>query len=163
MKTLRVVALLTFVWAMFAGVSATAQSVSSPTPLHRVQKIYLDELGNTAEAERFQLLLEDKLIAKGFTIVQKAADADAILSGALSVSASTVYGGTSDVGVTIQLKSLNGDRLWSGNFAGDIYALNPVKFFKFTDIVNYRATEAARKLRSDWLKSAKAAGVKVRG
>jgi hypothetical protein len=162
MKTLRVVALLTFVWALFAGVSATAQSVTGPTSLYRVQKIYLEELGTSAEAARFRLLLEEKLVDKGFTIVQRAEDADAVLSGALSVSASRVYGGTSDVGVTVQLKSRAGDRLWSGNFAGQIITINPVAYFKFKDIVEHRASETAKKLRNDWLKSAKADGVKVR-
>ena len=162
MKTMRVVALITFVWAMFGTIAATAGPVSDATHLHLVQKIYLEELGTSAEAARFRLLLEEKLADKGFTVVQRVEDADAVMSGALSVSASRVYGGTSDVGVTIQLKSRAGERLWSGNFAGQIITINPVAYFKFKDIVAHRANEAAKKLRNDWLKSAKAAGVKVR-
>ena len=162
MKTLRVALLITCVWALFTAVSATARPSTSQTPLYRVQKIYLEELGTSPEAVRFGLLLESKLIDKGFTVVRKVEDADAVLSGALSVSAPGFYG-TSDVGVTVELKSLAGDRLWSGNFAGQIYSLNPVAHLKFKDILDYRASELARKLRSDRLKSAKAAGVKVGG
>lgn len=162
MKTLRVVRLFTFVLALFGAIPLTAQSGTDVMPLHRVQKIYLEDVGTSAEAARFRLLLEDKLINKGFTIVQRPGDADAVLSGALSVSAG-IYRGPSDIGVTLQLKSLAGDRLWSGNFAGQINTLNPVTYIKFKDMVEHRASDAAKKLRNDWLKSAKAAGIKVRG
>jgi hypothetical protein len=120
-------------------------------------------LGTSPEAVRFRLLLEDKLVEKGFTVVRKVEDADAVLSGAVSVSAPEFYGGTSDIGVTVELNSLAGDRLWSGNFAGRITTLNPVAHLKFKDIIDHRASELARKLRSDRLKSAKAARVKVGG
>ena len=163
MQTLKVAALFLALWLIPASISANPYPQAKQTSLHLVQKLYLAELGTSAEAARFRLLLEDRLSEKGFTIVDKPEKADAVLSGALSVSSAGVYGGTSDIGVTVQLKSLAGERLWSGNFAGRIIILRPVASFKFKDVVDYRAKELAKKLRSDWEKSARAAGVKVGG
>ena len=162
MRTLKVAALL-FCLSLIPSVTLASpyQQANQPS-LHHVQKLYLEEVGASAEAARFRLLLEDKLSERGFTIVDKPEKADAILSGALSVSSADTYGGTSDIGVTVQLKTPAGGRLWSGNFAGEIFSLGLITSLKFKDIVEYRAKELAKKLRSDWEKSARAAGVKVR-
>jgi hypothetical protein len=92
--------------------------------------------------------------------VSKPEDADAVLSGALSVSSPSIYGGTSGIGVTVQLRSSTGELLWSGNFAGQIYA-GLISSLKFRDVVEYRAKELAKKLSSDREKSAKVAGIKI--
>ena len=161
MRTLTVAALFLGLWLIPSSISACPYPQAKQVTLHLVKKLYLEEVGTSAEAARFRLLLEDKLSEKGFTVVDKPEQADAILSGALSVSPAGLYGGTSDVGVTVQLKSAAGERLWGGNFAGQIIILGPVASFKFKDVVEYRAKELAKKLRSDWEKSARAAGVKV--
>ena len=162
MRTLKIAAALFLgLWLVPASMFAAPDPQAKQTALHQVKKLYLEELGTSAEAARFRLLLADKLSEKGFTVVDKPEQADAILSGALSVSPPGLYGGASDVGVTVQLKSATGERLWSGNFAGQIIILGPVASFKFKDAVEYRAKELAKKLRSDWEKSAKVAGVKV--
>jgi hypothetical protein len=161
MRTLKVAALVLALWLIPSGTPATPYLQAKQTSLHLAQKLYLEELGTSAEAARFRLLLENKLSEKGFTIVDKPEKADAILSGALSVSPGGIYGGISDIGVTVQLKSPAGERLWDGNFAGQIIILRPIASFKFKDVVEYRAKELAKKLRSDWEKSARAAGVKV--
>jgi hypothetical protein len=83
------------------------------------------------------------------------------LSGATSVSPSGFYGGPADISVTARLVSADGSRLWSANTGGQIYILNPVNSFKFKEPVDYRAKELAKKLRGDWERSAKAAGLKV--
>lgn len=161
MRKLKVAALFLGLWLIPSSTLANPYPQTKQTSLHQVQKLYLEEVGTSAEAARFRLLLEDKLSEKGFTIVDKPEKADAILSGALSVSPAGLYGGTSDVGVTVQLKSPAGERLWSGNFAGQVITLGVISSLKFKDIVEYRAKELAKKLRGDWEKSARAAGVKI--
>jgi hypothetical protein len=161
MRTLKIAALLLGLTVISASAATLPQG--RPTSLYRVQKLYIDDMGSQPEAARFRILIEDKLLEKGFTVVDKSEDADAILSGAVSVTPVGIYGGTTDVGVTVQLKSPSAERLWSGNFAGRIIILNPVTSLRFKDIVEYRATELARKLRSDWEKSAKIAGIKIGG
>jgi hypothetical protein len=163
MRTLKVAALFLALWLIPSSALAIPYPQARQTFLHLVQKLYLEKLGTSAEAARFRLLLEDKLTEKGFIVVDKPEKADAILSGALSVSSAGIYGGTSDIGVTVQLKSTAGERLWSGNFAGRIIIMGPIASLKFKDIVDYRAKELAKKLRNDWEKSARAAGVKVSG
>ncbi|MDQ3818391.1 MAG: hypothetical protein M3362_12050 [Acidobacteriota bacterium] len=162
MRTLKVAALLFILCLLPSGVLANPDQQPNQTSLHKVQKIYLEELGTTQEAARFHLLLEEKLTERGFTVVDKPEKADATLSGALSVSPAGIYGGTSDIGVTVQLKTPSGERLWSGNFAGQTY-LGVIASLKRKDqdVVEYRAHDLAKKLRADWEKSAKAAGVKV--
>ena len=161
MRTLKVAAFCCALWLLPAGLNASASPQANPTALHHVQKIYLEEVGTTDEAARFRLLLEEKLSERGFNVVDNPDKADAILSGALSVSPAGIHGGASDVGVTVQLKSGAGQRLWGGNFAGRVFILNPVSSLRFKDIVEYRAKELAKKLRADWEKSARQAGARV--
>lgn len=163
MRTLKVTVLFLGLLLISSIISANPYPQAKQTALHLMKKLYLEELGTSAEAARFRLLLEDKLLERGFTVVDKPEQADAILSGALSVSLAGIYGGGSDVGVTAQLKTPGGARLWSGNFAGQIIILGPIASLKFKDVVEYRAKELAKKLRSEWEKSARAAGVKVSG
>src|SRR5215212_7435408 len=144
MRTLKVAALFFALWLIPSGTLANTYSQAKPTSLHLVHKIYLEELGSSSEAARFRLLLEDKLSERGFVVVDKPEQAYAVLSGALSVSSAGIYGGASDIGVTVQLKSPDGERLWSGNFAGRIFILGPIESFKFKDVVEYRAKELVK-------------------
>ena len=160
MRTMKVAALCCALLLLPAALNASASPQAKQTTLHEVQKIYLEEVGTSPEAARFRLLLEEKLTEKGFTVVAEPTRADAILSGALSVSPHGIYRGSSDVGVTVQLKSQAGQRLWIGNFAGRVFILNPVSSLRFKDIVEYRAKELAKRLRADWEKSARQAGVR---
>ena len=142
------------------SVSAKTHSQGRPMALHLVQKIYVEDMGTSPEAARFRLLLEDQLSENGFVVVAKREEADAILSGVTSVSQSGFYGGPADISVTARLVSSDGDRLWSTNIGGQIYILNPVKSLKFTEPVEYRAQELAKKLRHAREQSAKTAGIK---
>jgi hypothetical protein len=160
MRALTFVALLLVLWLTQPSALAKTYPQTRPT-LHHVQKIYVEDLGTSDEAARFRLLLEDQLSGKGFTVVDKPEKADAILGGALSVVQSGIYGGPADVGITVRLNSPDGVRLWSANIGGRIIILNPVKSLKFKEPFEYRAKELAKKLRGDWEKSARAAGVKV--
>jgi hypothetical protein len=161
MRTIKVTALLLVLWLAPSHVAARTFSQAGTTTLHLVQKIYVDEMGNSPEAARFRLLLEDQLSARGFTVVDSAQKADAVLSGATSVARSGIYGGPADISVTARLSSPDGGRLWSANIGGQMSVINPIKALKFKEPVEYRARELAKKLRSDWEKSAKAAGAKV--
>ena len=161
MRTLTAAALLSVLWLIPFGVNAKTYPQGQPTALHLVQKIYVEEMGTSDEAARFRLLLEDQLSEKGFTVVDKSEKADAVLGGALSVARSGIYGGPADVSVTARLVSPEGGWLWGTNIGGQITILNPVRSLKFTEPVEYRAKELAKKLRGDWEKSARAAGVKL--
>jgi hypothetical protein len=160
MRTLKVTALLLVLWLIPSYVSAKTVPQAGRTTLHLVQKIYVEEMGTSTEAARFRLLLEDQLSGKGFTVVNSPQNADAVLSGAISVSESGIHGGPADISVTARLISADGGRLWSTNIGGQISVINPIKALKFREPVEYRAKELAKRLRSDWEKSAKAAGTK---
>lgn len=160
MRTSTVLASLLLIWLIPYAAAAKSHPSVQPTPLHLVQKIYVEEMGTSDEAARFRLLLEDHLSERGFTVVDKPEKADAIFGGALSVAPSGIHGGPADVGVTARLNSPNGGRVWGANVGGQTIFLNPVKALKFKEPVEYRARELAKKLRDDWEKSARGAGIK---
>jgi hypothetical protein len=161
MRTRIVVALLLVLWLMSSNVLSKTYPQTQPPALHLVHKIYVEEMGTSDEAARFRLLLEDKLSEKGFTVVDRPEKADAVLGGALSVADGGIYSGPADVSVTARLNSPDNVRLWGANIGGRIIILNPVKSLKFKEPVEYRAKELAKKLRDDWEKSARTAGIKV--
>ena len=76
-----------------------------------------------------------------------------LLTGVLSLR---VYDDTSIARATVYLKTPDGKRIWGGDF-------QPKRtFFKrVDDTVKFRAENIADKLRKDWNKSAKNAGIKV--
>jgi len=146
--------------AFALNISATS-SQTHGTALHSVQKIYVEDMGTSPEALRFRLLLEDQLSANGFTVVAKRNEADAVLTGAVSLARSGVFGGPADINVTARLISSNGGRLWSINTGGQIVIFNPVSSLKFKEPLQYRAKELVKKLSHAREQSAKAARVKV--
>ncbi len=152
--------LLSALWLCAAGASAAARAQAGPAALHLVQKIYIGELGASDEAARFRLLLEDELNRRGFAVVDKAEKADAVLSGALSVSPGGVHGGVGgNVAVTVRLVSPGGERLWSINLPKPVTLASAFKVrgLKVREPVEYRAEELAKELREDWERSARAA------
>ncbi|HEY5883621.1 MAG TPA: hypothetical protein VIT88_02995 [Pyrinomonadaceae bacterium] len=161
MRRLSLAALLSVLCLIPSIALAKTILQAKPSALHLVQKIYVDEMGTSAEALRFRLLLEDQLSAKGFTVVDRPEKADAVLGGALSVNHSGIFGGDADVGVTTRLTSAAGERLWGHNAGGQITIFNPVSALKVKEPIEYRAKELAKRLRSDWDKSARAAGVRT--
>lgn len=139
---------------------------TKPKALHLVQKIYVEELGTSDEAERFYLLLQDKLTKNGFVVVDESDDADGVLSGVLTVLPVNIYGGEPDIRITLQLKSPNDERLWTGNSNKSLYgALGGFVLLpgvsRYKEPIEFRADEIANKLRADWKKSAEAAGIKL--
>ena len=147
--------------AVALNVSAKTFSQGRITALHQVQKIYIEDLGSSAEAGRFRLLLEDQLSESGFRVVAKREEADAVLDGAVSLVRPGIFGGPADMNVTARLNSLDGARLWSVNTGGQIVILNPVSSLQFKEPLEYRAKELAKKLSHARQQSAKAAGSKV--
>ena len=65
--------------------TADGQSQERVASLGQVRKIYVGDMGDDDEAERFRLLIEEALEREGFTVVGRAEAADAVLTGALSV------------------------------------------------------------------------------
>jgi predicted enzyme involved in methoxymalonyl-ACP biosynthesis len=114
--------------------------------LSLVRKIYVGDMGTADEADRFRLLLEDKLSKRGFVIVERPEIADAILTGALSVR---VFDDKSEARAFVRLTTQAGDRIWSREF-GSRLIFNP---FKRAEPVKRRAEEVADRLREDWRKS----------
>src|SRR5437762_7168188 len=133
MRKLTIALFLTLA-AIAPSVSAKTNSQGRPMALHLVQKIYVEDMGTSPEAALFRLLLQDQLSDNGFVVVTRREEADAILSGATSVSRSGFYGGPADISVTARLVSSDGDRLWSTNMGGQDSSLNPFKSLKYTEI-----------------------------
>jgi hypothetical protein len=121
--------------------------------LYEVRKIYIDEMGKSDDAERFRLLVGEKLSEKGFTIVEKPDDADAILKGALATQLSQ---GTTKARASVYLKSVSGQSLWNEDY-GVRFVFGPHR-----DSIKLRAEDVANGLHDAWKKSAKAAGIKTK-
>src|SRR5215207_643843 len=85
MRSLLTLVLVAISMIQFYLPAARADKWESQSQLHLVRRIYVGSMGESDEAERFRLLLEEELSAKGFTVVHRSEKADAILSGALSV------------------------------------------------------------------------------
>jgi hypothetical protein len=122
------------------------QDLSEPR-LDEVHTIYIGNMGDADEADRFRLLLEEQVARKGFAVVDSAEKADAILTGALSVR---VHRNSSTARVYVTLHTPKGQRLWGRDFGSKISNL-----FSLTEPVKQRAQDVANGLKQDWEKSAK--------
>ena len=112
-KILLVIASLIF-WAASSSVGAvSAQSGIKPKPC-TVQRIYVDEFGNDPRYVNFRLHLEKWLAKKKFTVVNKREDADAVLTGALSIGSDNKHSYLAFKDA--ELKTAGGEKAWSGNF-----------------------------------------------
>ena len=140
MRLLLVIALLLVSTA--APDARASEHNTDQKKLRLVQKIYVGEMGDDGEAERFRLLLEEQLAKKGFTIVGRPADADGVLTGALSVR---VFDDKSEARVYVKLDTPDGIRLWSRDF-GNRFFKNP---FNRKEPTKLRAEDVANGLRSD--------------
>ena len=109
--------------------------------LASVKKIRIASMGQGDEAERFRLLLEDKLGKAGFaTTTEQSEPADAVLTGVLSLR---VYSDTSIARATVILKTLDGTRLWGKDFEPHF------KFGQHDDTVIVRAEDVAKALEKE--------------
>ena len=130
----------------FAWIGPTQQELSEPR-LDQVKAIYVGNMGDADEADRFRLLLEEQLARKGFAVVDAPEKADAVLTGALSVR---VHRNSSTARVYVTLNSSKGLRLWGRDFGSKMSNL-----FSLTEPVKLRAQDVANGLKQDWDKSAK--------
>lgn len=119
---------------------AEAQPDANQQRLSLIQKLYVGDMGTANESERFRHLLEDQLGEKGFTIVDDAAQADAILTGALSVR---VLDDESEARVYVTLRTPGGERLWARDFGNRLFH-NP---FNRKEPVKLRAEDVANELK----------------
>ena len=115
--------------------------------LHDVHKIYVGDMGKADEAERFRYLLGEELQKKGFAVVESADEADAVLSGALSVR---VGDEQTEARAFVKLDSKSGQRIWARDFGHRRVILNP---FDRKEPTKRRAAEIAEELRKAWDKS----------
>lgn len=148
------VALLTGCVVLPAQARATTghyQETSRGGRLQDVQRIYVGEMGETDEASRFRLLLEDELTKKGFTVVSSRRDADAVLTGALSVR---VHDEKTRARVYVTLHTPGGERLWGKDFGSKIFKIS----IRTSDPVKMRAEDVADGLRDEVKKASKNAG-----
>jgi hypothetical protein len=130
----------------FAWSASTPQDQSEPR-LDQVYTIYVGNMGDADEADRFRLLVEEQVARKGFAVVNSPEKADAILTGALSVR---VHRNSSTARVYVTLHTPKGQRLWGRDFGSKITNL-----FSLTEPVKLRAQDVANGLKQDWDKSAK--------
>jgi len=140
-------ALLTLTLLATAAAFGSETKATSPD-LWKIQKIYVGEMGQSDEAARFRLLLEEQLSKSKYIVVSQPADAEATLSGILTVR---VYANTATARATVRLKSPGGEPLWSGEF-------EPLRHYSGTkDPVKLHAEYVAAYLRADSNKAAKKA------
>jgi hypothetical protein len=111
------------------------------TSLKQVKIVKIGSMGQSDEAERFRLLLDDELNKAGFITTEKDKDADAILTGALSVR--TNADARARVRVTVVLKTADARRLGGKDFEPR-YNLALGR-----DPVKIRAEDVAKTLRKD--------------
>ena len=116
--------------------------------LGEVRKIYVGDMGQDEEAERFRLLIEEALIKEGFTVVGTEEASDAVLTGALSVRD---YDDKSEARAFVRLVTPAGARLWGRDF-GHRRVVNP---FSRKEPTKRRASEIAEALHRDWARAAR--------
>ena len=143
---MRIVLVIALLLSLGVPSAYAAQRRGVEKKFQLVRKIYVGDMGSVDEAERFRFLLEEQLSKKGFTVVERAEDADAILSGALSVR---VFDDKSEARVYVKLESPGGERLWARDF-GNRLLRNP---FNRKEPAKLRAEDVANGLRSDWKKA----------
>jgi hypothetical protein len=118
---------------------ATAQSSASLASIHR---IYVDSMGQSDEAVRFRALLGEEFGKAGFTVADTPANADARLTGSLSLK--IIKRGRTHAYVTVALNTPEGEQVWGGEFHEP--------FFRVTlsnDAVAVRARDIVKKFKTD--------------
>ena len=116
--------------------------------LPSVQKIYIGDMGDADEADRFRFLLEEQLLKRGFDVVLRPEEADAVLTGALSVRN---YDDKSEARVSVRLASRDGQVLWAKDFGHKRFRVNPLSLQEPT---KRRAEEVAEALRREFRRPA---------
>lgn len=150
---LTLIILVSIIISPFSLPRLAAAAQGNKSELRLVQKIYVGSMGETDEAERFRLLLEEALAGKGFTVVDGSDKADAILTGVLSVR---VHDKKTQARVYVKLSTRVGARLWGKDFGSRL--TSP---FNRTEPVKLRAQDVANGLRDEWERSAKSGSTRA--
>lgn len=135
--------------ALAAPGGAAQQRPRKLTRPQTVEKIYVGEMGYEDEAERFRLLLEEQLQKRDFEVVLNPEDADAVLTGVLSVRH---YDDKSEARVTVRLTSRDGAVLLTRDFGHKRFTVNPLSLQEPT---RRRAEEVAEALKREFKKPVK--------
>ncbi|HLL76308.1 MAG TPA: hypothetical protein VK421_13735 [Pyrinomonadaceae bacterium] len=148
---MRLTATLALIFCFLAGAATSAAASGNERArklpdLRDVRKIHVGDMGTADEADRFRFLLEEQLRKRGFTVVGSPAEADAVLTGALSVR---VFDEKSEARAFVKLEDAAGRRLWARDFGHKIL-VNP---FSRQEPTKRRAEEVAKELRRDWEQS----------
>ena len=148
---MRLTATLALIFCFLAGAATSALASGNERArklpdLRDVRRIHVGDMGAADEADRFRFLLEEQLRKRGFTVVGSPAEADAVLSGALSVR---VFDDKSEARAFVKLEDSAGRRLWARDF-GHRILVNP---FSRQEPTKRRAEEVAKELRRDWERS----------
>ena len=147
MKRSRLKVFVAALVCLAAGAPAThalQQRARRVAVLPAVQKIYIGDMGTADEADRFRLLLEEQLLKRNFAVVLKPEEADAVLTGVLSVR---TYDDKSEARATVRLVSPGGEVLWAKDFGHKRFTVNP---FSLQEPTRRRAEEIAEALRRDF-------------
>jgi len=140
--------MLVFAAALCLAALAPACEAAQGRPQRRVaavvEKVYVGDMGAEDEADRFRFLLEEQLTKKGFAVVRAEAEADAVLTGVLSVR---VYDKKTEARVFVRLTSRNGAQLWARDFGHKRLRVNP---FSLQEPTRRRAEEVAEAMRREF-------------
>ncbi|HEX6626152.1 MAG TPA: hypothetical protein VF064_20705 [Pyrinomonadaceae bacterium] len=131
-------------FAAFAPAYGVAQERPQRRVVAAVEKVHVGDMGADDEADRFRLLLEEQLTKKGFTVVRTEAEADAVLTGVLSVR---VYDRKTEARVFVRLTSRDGAQLWARDFGHKRLRINP---FSLQEPTRRRAEEVAEAMRREF-------------
>ena len=112
-KILLVIAGLTFL-TIPTSVSARIFRAGVNDKQCSVKKIHVAEFGNDPRHVNFRLFLEKWLSKKKLTVVSRPGDADAFLTGTLSISSGNKHSNLTFADA--ELKTAEGERVWHGDF-----------------------------------------------
>jgi hypothetical protein len=108
-----VLVVLTYIASPICLGAVAPQGASAVKPCS-VRTIYVADFGNDPRHVNFRLFMEKWLSKKKFTVARKPEDADAVLTGKLSISSGNKYSNLTFRDA--ELTTANGETAWHGNF-----------------------------------------------
>lgn len=139
-----------------AASTAPAQT-ARPDPLYRVKSIYLGDVG-ALETDPFKIYLRRELTRLGFTVVDEAASADAVLTGEMTISV-TEDGPPIEKPydkLSFKLVARGSEEIWRAKFS-----VQQRSFDNWEKNSEHRARRLAERLKRDWKRAAGKAGLSV--
>ncbi len=112
-KLLLVISVLTLLATPTSTSAALFQTGRSDKPCS-FHKVYIADFGSDPRHINFRRDLEKWLAKKKFALAQRPAEADAVLTGNLSISSGTKYSNLTFKDA--ELRTANGEKPWRGDF-----------------------------------------------